>query len=334
MAAVDSPEIGGEFALIRQFFTHPTQHPQVDLGVGDDAALFRIAAGQQCVVSSDMLVSGRHFFADVAPRALGHKALAVNLSDLAAMGAEPIGFTLSLALPHVDADWLRELSTGMLALSRAFNCDLIGGDTTRSDQLVINVTVFGQVPMGAAIRRDGALVGDDVWVTGALGDAAYALELLRQPNAASNEMAQQLRHRLEMPQPRVALGVALRGVASAMLDVSDGLAGDLLHILKASNCCAVMDADALPLSPELRCLPIEQAWRYALTGGDDYELCFTAPVAMRERIVELGEQHNTPVTRIGQAQLGVPKINWTSTQAPQLLDNMRQWTGYNHFAKG
>jgi thiamine-monophosphate kinase len=332
MTAVRDPEIGGEFELIRQFFTNPSQHAQVDLAVGDDAALFRIAEGQQCVVTSDLLVSGRHFFADVAPRDLGHKALAVNLSDLAAMGAEPVGFTLSLALPDVDANWLSEFSAGLLALACEYNCDLIGGDTTRSELLVINITAFGQVPMGAGIRRDGAQAGDDVWISGHLGEAAYALDLMR--NALQPSILSEIRHRLERPIPRVKLGLALRGVASAMLDLSDGLASDLLHILKASDLSATIDADTLPLSTALLCLPTEQAWRYALTGGDDYELCFTAHSNMRERIMAIAELQDIRLTRIGAIKRGSPKINWQSTNAPQLLDNMRQWMGYNHFPKG
>lgn len=317
--------IGGEFNLIRQFFTYEPHNSQVDCAVGDDAALLRIASGQQCVVSSDMLVAGRHFLHDAPPRDLGHKALAVNLSDLAAMGAEPIGFTLSLGLPSMDAAWLSEFSAGMMALARLHNCDLIGGDTTKSENLVINITVLGQTPSGAAIMRSGAQVDDDIWVSGSLGEAAYALELLQ------HNLPAPMRHRLERPAPRVAVGMALRGVASAMLDVSDGLAGDLLHILRASHKGAIIDCDALPLCADL---PVENAWRLALTGGDDYELCFTAPAHAREVIQKIATSTQTPLTRIGQITAGEAKIEWRSANAPQMLDNMQQWRGYDHFVKG
>jgi thiamine-monophosphate kinase len=323
--------IGGEFALIRQFFTQQRHHhPQVTLGVGDDAAIFGIAIGHQCVVSSDMLVEGRHFFIDAAPYDLGHKALAVNLSDMAAMGAEPIGFTLSLALPDVGVEWLSDFSAGLFALAAQHHCDLIGGDTTRSDTLVINITVFGQVPTGQAIRRSGAQEGDDIWVSGTLGTAAYALDILR--NTPQSPFLMQIRHHLERPVPRVELGLALRDIANAMLDISDGLAGDLLHVLRASNVSAQVDVDVLPLEDCVRLLPTEQALRYALTGGDDYELCFTAPVALRAQVQNIAERTQKPLTRVGCIQEGAPKIHWQSTMSPQLLDKMQDWTGYNHFA--
>ena len=324
-----------EFDLIRQFFSVPPQNNAVDLAVGDDAALFRVSPAHQCVVSSDMLVSGTHFFADVAPRALGHKALAVNLSDLAAMGAEPIGFTLSLALPEVDADWLGEFSAGLLGLAQQFKCDLIGGDTTRSPHLVINITVFGQLPQGSAVRRSAAHVGDDIWVSGCLGDAAYALHLLQRVDCSPIELEclHKIRHRLEQPQPRVALGLALRThhLAHAMLDVSDGLAGDLMHILRASNVSAVLDCDALPLGEFLGALPQAQAWQYALTGGDDYELCFTAPFAHRAQILEIAATTHTQLTRVGQIEQGAAKINWRSELASDVLEHMTKWDGYQHF---
>ncbi|TDR31967.1 thiamine-phosphate kinase [Hydromonas duriensis] len=341
-----------EFQIIQSYFTHLSR--RADLGVGDDAALFRVSPNCQCVVTSDMLVAGRHFFPDVDARTLGHKALAVNVSDLAAMGAEPLGFTLSLALPSVDEAWLADFSGGLLALATSFNCDLMGGDTTRSgsgaglgglDGLVINITAFGQVPAGAAIRRDGARVGDDIWVSGTLGDAALALALLQRQRAGESLPEQdsttlaQLRSRLEMPTARVELGLALRGVASSMLDVSDGLAGDVRHILRASNVSAEIDCDALPLSSPLALMTFEQPWqrwRLALTGGDDYELCFTAPLSMRARIADLVGELGVPLTRIGRVvpvdSLGAPRVMWQSEISSDSLAHMNDWQGYNHFS--
>lgn len=335
-----------EFNLIQQYFTHPTT--QTDLGVGDDAALFRVSAGHQCVVTSDMLVANRHFFDDVDARALGHKALAVNLSDLAAMGAKPLGFTLSLALPFScmnDGDWLAAFSGGLMDLARRCGCDLMGGDTTRtaSDEmaaLVINITAFGEVPMGAGILRSGAQAGDDVWVSGTLGDAAMALGLLVSLRAGefldSFETADLavLRGRLERPTPRMALGLALRGVASAMLDVSDGVAGDLMHVLKASHVSAALDVDALPLSPPLQRLDALSAWRLALTGGDDYELCFTANAARRDELRRIALSIGVPLTRIGSVvacEGELPSVRYYSLKSPHLVEHMVGWGGYNHF---
>lgn len=329
MSAHSGAKIGGEFALIRQFFHQKTQHQaQVDLSVGDDAALFRVAHGQQCVVSTDLLVSGRHFFADAAPRLLGHKALAVNLSDLAAMGAQPLAFTLSIALPSVDEAWLADFSAGMFALAQTHQCDLIGGDTTRSEQLVIGITIFGQLPRGAAILRSGAQVGDDIWVSGTLGGAAYALDLLQNGAAHVPEL---LRQRLEAPTPRVALGLALRDIATAMLDVSDGLAGDLMHVLRASNLAATIECDDLPMPLELQELPQLEAWRYAVTGGDDYELCFTAPATQRAALTALSVAQGVALTRIGLTTAGAPNITWRSQSNPAHFAQMSDWTGYNHF---
>lgn len=329
-----------EFQIIQKYFTFPPK--RADLGVGDDAALFRIEAGHQCAVTSDMLVSGRHFFADVDARTLGHKALAVNLSDLAAMGAEPVGFTLSLALPSVDEAWLAGFSGGMLDLAREFDCDLMGGDTTKAndDGLVINITAFGQVPAGAAIRRDGACVGDDVWVSGSIGDAAFALQLLLKQRSGEtlsvdeNAALTTLRLRLDMPMPRVGLGLALRGVASSMLDVSDGLAGDLMHVLRASGVDAMIDCDALPISSPLKILNLEQQWQCALTGGDDYELCFTAPKSQRETLSALAMAVGAPLTRIGEVVMrehAMPQLKWRSEKSPASLADMSEWRGYNHF---
>ena len=336
-----------EFALIGAYFKRANSlldvSPQVDVGIGDDAALFRVREGYQCVVSSDMLVEGRHFFADVSPRALGHKVLAVNLSDLAAMGAEPLGFTLSIGLPNVDEAWLAAFSEGLLALATAFNCPLIGGDTTRSPTLVINVTIFGQVPVGQAIVRSGARVGDAIYVTGELGAPGYAVNLLQMSGLNVQQQADlaAARIRLEQPIPRVALGQALRGVASSMLDVSDGLAGDLRHILTASGVAARVDVDALLLHPAVRALPAAQAWRYAVSGGDEYELCFTANCApeTESALQSLARAHGVRIGRIGEivaASESVAPIIWYGKDVAAVAEvfGHADVSGYNHFGSG
>ena len=232
----------GEFELIERYFKRPAR--QAVLGVGDDCAILQPAPGTQLAISCDMLVEGRHFLSTVDPRLLGHKALAVNLSDLAACGAKPLAFTLALALPRADDAWLAPFSQGLLALADAHGCELVGGDTTQGP-LNICITVFGEVPVvngqSQALLRSGARAGDDVYVSGTLGDARLALEALRGTLSLPLEVLAQARQRLERPTPRVALGQALRGVASAALDISDGLLGDLRHILQASGVGATLD---------------------------------------------------------------------------------------------
>lgn len=330
----------GEFELIRRFFVRPellgTTRPGVVLGIGDDCALLAPEPGMQLAVSTDMLVEGRHFLSTVDPAALGHKALAVNLSDLAAMGAEPLGFTLALALPQADERWLSGFTQGLFALADAHGCPLVGGDTTRGP-LNLSVTVMGQVPPGQALRRSGAQVGDDIWVSGTLGDARLALEVFRGSGAAlSSEEFLAVRERLERPQPRLALGRALRGVAHAAADVSDGLLGDLGHILEASGVGAALQVDELLASPAVsnvvRRLPREQALTCVLTGGDDYELVFTAPVSARAAVTAASAEALTPVTRIGQ----VVHVQGTRPRL-QLLDSQQQpmalsLASFDHFA--
>lgn len=301
------PERIGEFDLIARYFTRPARHAV--LGVGDDCALLQPKAGMQLAVSSDMLVEGRHFFADVNPAALGHKALAVNLSDLAACAATPLAFTLALALPRVDAAWLHGFSSGLLALADAHGCELVGGDTTQGP-LNICITVLGEVPRGQALLRSGARVGDDIYVSGTLGDARLALDAMRGSVSLPAEVLAQARARLEQPTPRVALGQALRRVASAAIDVSDGLAGDLGHILKASGVGATVEsAIAITLiaayTHSTRAGAIfdtEKQLKYVLSGGDDYELAFTAPVPARQAVQAASNQSQTPVTRIGRIE--------------------------------
>ncbi|HEY0883683.1 MAG TPA: thiamine-phosphate kinase, partial [Ramlibacter sp.] len=268
----------GEFELIDRYFKRPVRrHP---LGVGDDCALLGLAPGMQLAVSCDMLVEGRHFLSTMDPRKLGHKSLAVNLSDLAACGAEPLGFVLALALPQADDAWLEPFSRGLLALADQHGCELVGGDTTRGP-LNICVTVFGQVPPGQALLRSGARDGDDIYVSGTLGDARLALEAFRGTVSLPGEVFDAARMRLETPAPRVALGLALRGIASAAIDVSDGLAGDLGHILEQSKVGARLEADLLPglMAAPAGAVPRERRLECVLAGGDDYELLFTAAPA-------------------------------------------------------
>ncbi|WP_104657254.1 thiamine-phosphate kinase [Ralstonia insidiosa] len=286
-----------EFGLIRRYFTRPAR--QAILGVGDDCALLGARPGHELAISTDMLVAGRHFFADAEPKALGHKALAVNLSDLAAMGAEPRAFTLAVALPEANAAWLKPFSEGLLALADAFHCELIGGDTTRGP-LTLSLTVFGDVPAAAALRRDAARAGDDLWVSGTVGDARLALGALRAEWPLTPEALAQVQPRMDMPTPRVALGLALRGIARAALDVSDGLLGDLGHILTQSRVGATIDVDRVPRSATLAAQPAARQLQCTLAGGDDYELCFTAPAEARDAVLAAGQRAGVAVTRIGR----------------------------------
>ena len=299
----------GEFDVIARYF-HRTKDlkraapaiEQVALGIGDDCALLSPRAGMQLAVSSDMLVEGRHFFKDVSPEALGHKALAVNLSDLAACGAQPVAFTLALALPQIDAAWLSGFASGMFALADTHGCQLMGGDTTRGP-LNICITVIGQVPSGQALLRSGASAGDDVYVSGTLGDARLALDALQGKVQISDDVLQRTRQRLERPMPRVALGMALRGVATAAIDVSDGLLGDLAHVLHASGCGAEIDIEIVAncsiLASENHGFTALYCQQLTAAGGDDYELVFTAPVAARALVAQAALNSATKVTRVG-----------------------------------
>ncbi|MGQ3052175.1 MAG: thiamine-phosphate kinase [Roseateles sp.] len=269
----------GEFDLIRRYFQRPAT-AGVDVGVGDDCAVLVPTPGARWLVSSDMLVEGRHFLSTVDPARLGHKALAVNLSDLAACGATPRGFTLALALPRVDEAWLASFARGLWALADASACPLIGGDTTQGP-LNICITVFGEAPPGQALLRSGARVGDEIWVSGRLGDARLALEVFRGTVALDGAAFDGARVAMECPMPRLALGQALRGIATAAVDVSDGVLGDLGHILEASRVGARLDVDALPRSAVLAAQPAVVQRECLLAGGDDYEIIFTAPVGAR-----------------------------------------------------
>ena len=327
----------GEFELIERYFKRPARHAV--RGVGDDCALLALPAGAHLAVSSDMLVQGRHFFADVDPRTLGHKALAVNLSDLAACGAAPMGFTLALALPQIDEPWLAAFAQGLLALADEHGCELIGGDTTRGP-LNICITVMGSVsaPAGQsqALLRSGARPGDDLYVSGHLGDARLALEALRGNITLPPALLQAARQRLEAPSPRIALGLALRGLASAAIDISDGLVGDLGHLLKASQVGATLNTEAaLARLAALTHsdwpgagLSHAQALRCVLSGGDDYELLFTAPPTARSAILAAAQRSSTPVTCVGHidAQAGLRLLDAAGAEIP------KHFTSFDHFA--
>jgi thiamine-monophosphate kinase len=291
-----------EFDLIAQYFTRPPRpDSRVALGVGDDCALWMPSPGMQSAVSSDMLVEGRHFFPDADPFTLGHKCLAVNLSDLAAMGAQPIAFTLALSLPAARAEWLDPFSKGLLALADEHGCELIGGDTTKGP-LNICITIFGEIPPGQALRRDAAQAGDDIWISGTLGDARLALAGYRNEITLDRATLKAAARRMHAPTPRVTLGLALRGVAHAAIDVSDGLAGDLAHILRRSHVGAMLATDALPAGPMLAQQAPDLRRRFTLAGGDDYELCFTAPAANRDAVLAAARSCAIEVNRIGRIE--------------------------------
>jgi len=300
-----------EFEIIARYFSRPARAAL--LGVGDDAALLAPTPGMALAVSTDLLLEGRHFAGGADARRLGHKSLAVNLSDMAAMGAAPRWATLALALPEVDERWLGAFADGFYALAERFDVDLVGGDTTRGPRSIC-VTIFGEVPAGQALRRDGARPGDDIWVSGELGGAAYALADPRDEGAAK---------RLHEPEPRVALGERLRGVASSAIDVSDGLAQDLGHILERSGVGATVEYGRLP---KHRIADAALERRCVLSGGDDYELLFTAPAGRRGDLERLGSE---PVlTRIGEirpASEGLAVLD--ARGAPIPLER-----GFDHFA--
>lgn len=340
--------VSGEFALIERYFTRPGA--RAVLGVGDDCALLQSAPGMQLAISTDMLVAGRHFFPDTDPRLLGHKSLAVNLSDLAACGARPLAFTLALSLPEVDAPWLQAFSEGLLALADAHQCELIGGDTTRGP-LTICITVLGEVPMDAArlpvptsaLLRSGAQTGDDVYVSGSLGDAALALRALQGqlPLTAPlpKALLAQARQRLDAPQPRVALGQALRPLASACADLSDGLLGDLGHILARSGCGARLDvSQVLPLlATRQHCVGgpaqfdatygAELALQCVLAGGDDYELVFCAAPAQRLAMDALAQSLALALTRIATIE-AEPGLRLVDAQGAPL---QASFASFDHF---
>ena len=293
----DTPIALGEFDLISKYVTRPVK--RAALGIGDDCALLQPAPGMQLAISSDMLVEGRHFLSTVSPQRLGHKALAVNLSDLAASGAQPLAFSLALALPRADETFLAGFAEGLFTLADAHGCELVGGDTTQGP-LNICITVFGEVPPGQALLRSGARAGDDLYVSGTVGDARLALEGFRGTVALAGNDFERVRVAMEQPQPRVALGIALRGVASSAIDVSDGLLGDLAHILRRSGVGASVEVDAVPRSAVLASQPLALQRECTLAGGDDYELLFTAAPSQADAVQAAAQRSGVAATRIGR----------------------------------
>lgn len=333
-----------EFDLIRRYFTRAT--PSAELGVGDDAALLRVSPGMELAVSTDMLVCGIHFFPDADPFLLGHKTLAVNLSDMAAMGAAPRWATLAVSLPNAapvkgmppdarpagghgaDEAWLEKFSAGFFALADQYGVELIGGDTTRGP-LNMCVTIMGEIPRGAALLRSGAQSGDEIWVSGRLGDAALALAHLQGRIALSESEFAACAHALHQPQPRIALGLALRGLANCAIDISDGLLADLGHILDASELGAQIDLMKLPAS-----LPVSKNFgqplgiQCVLAGGDDYELCFTAAAARHAEVLRIGAELDLPLTHIGKVVAVQGCIVHDAAGNPLKLESR----GYDHFS--
>jgi thiamine-monophosphate kinase len=315
-----------EFDLIARHFTRPT--PGAVLGVGDDCALLAPTPGMQLAVSSDMLLEGRHFSPQDGPAGIGHKSLAVNLSDLAAMGATPRWATLSIALPEADDAWLTAFARGFFRMADLHGIELVGGDTTHG-ALTISITVMGEVPPGQALRRDGAQAGDDVWVSGTIGSAALALAYRQGRLFMEQVDAARVLPALYLPTPRVELGIALRGIASSAIDISDGLLGDLGHVLQRSQVGAAIEFAALPTLPVVQAYLHEAVARdCVLAGGDDYELCFTAPADRRDAVRAAAEAAGVAVTRIGRitAEPGLTLLDAAGQPLPF------EHTGYDHFA--
>ncbi len=320
-----------EFDIIRRYFTdQQSSRADVSLGIGDDAALLRPPAGQSLVVSTDTLVSGVHFPVDTTPEAIGHKALAVNLSDMAAMGAEPAWFTLSITLPDADENWLRLFSQGLFALAREHTVQLVGGDTTHGPPhapLSITIQIMGFVPEGKALMRNGAVAGDGIYVTGTLGDAGAGLQVKQGKLKPPTSVSKILLNKLDLPSPQIAVGLALRGLANAAIDISDGLSADLGHVLTASNVGADIYIDRIPLSDAFKSLELKDSWSLAACAGDDYELCFTVPELhekeMKHRLGALG----CACTKIGTVskQEG---LRWIGELGKECVLSL---TGYDHF---
>jgi len=314
-----------EFQLISRYFEWPETH--ADLGVGDDAALMSLQPGMQLAVSADMLVEGRHFFSGSDPCLLGRKVLAVNLSDMAAMGAIPRWFTLALALPSADADWLTEFSAGLRAMALEHGVALVGGDTTRGP-LTISIQIMGEVEHGAGLLRSGGQPGDELWVSGLLGSAAATVmhrqgRVILPPDVLAHSAS-----RLDNPTPRIALGRHLRGLASAALDISDGLLGDAGHIGERSGCGVIVELPRVPYWPGLACLPQLLLQEAILSGGDDYELCFTAPATQRETIIALSHSLDLPLTCVGRLIAGQGVCVLGADGSPLGI----QHAGFDHFA--
>ncbi len=316
-----------EFNLIEKYFTRPTSH--TDLGIGDDAAIIQASTNHQLVISADMSVVGTHFSHTAAPYDIGWKSLAVNISDMAAMGAKPKWVTLAIALPKVDEAWLAEFSRGFFTCADTFNVSLIGGDTTRGP-LNITVQIMGEIPLGKALKRSGAQAGDDIWVSGQLGNAALGLSHYQNKKELPKETRTLCLKALHQPQPRVTLGLALHNIAHSCIDISDGLLADLGHILKASNLGATIHLKQCPTSDYIvNHLHEPEIQQQILAGGDDYELCFTAPSKYHQTILEISKTLNLRLSLIGQTMSEL-SLHVTGLDDKILsLDNK----GYDHFAK-
>ena len=316
-----------EFELIAKYFTRPVRNAA--LGVGDDCALIAVPVACQLAITTDTLVSGTHFFPDADPEKLGHKVLAVNLSDLAAMGALPRYVTLALTLPSIDEQWLAAFARGFFALADEAGVELIGGDTTRGP-LSITLTVIGEVGVGQALTRGGAKEADDIWVSGSLGGAALALRHLQRGVTLAPAAFESAAARLHQPIPRISLGRALVGVASSAIDISDGLVADLAHICERSGLSAHITWSAVPLPTSLLSVALEHRVACALTGGDDYELCFTAPATMRHALLNISANSGVELGRIGQMRPGEPKVYVYDENGAAL--NIGS-AGFDHFAR-
>ena len=321
------PRTLDEFQVIERYFARQSNDPRVVHGIGDDAAVLKTSGAT--AAATDTLVAGVHFPEGVKGDAVGHRALAVNLSDLAAMGATPRWCTLALTLPESNDAWLESFAQGFFALAAEHGVELVGGDTTRGP-LSVTLQVLGDIDVDCILTRGGAGAGDDIHVTGTLGDAAAGLDLVLRCRSGTSEAHRVLSSRFLKPAPRVAAGIALRGLASAAIDVSDGLLADLGHLCRASGCAALVDVERLPISPELRELfPVQDAEIRALTGGDDYELCFAAPPSRRRTIEQALAACGTPVRRIGQLREGSGvhcRRNGRPTAPPET-------SGYSHFGE-
>jgi thiamine-monophosphate kinase len=327
-----APSDLGEFELIGRFFTrgHRTRHePGVILGIGDDAALLKLPENSDLVAAVDTIVAGRHFLEDAAARSIGHRALAVNLSDMAAMGATPLWATLALTLPAVDTDWLEQFAAGFLDLADAHAVALVGGDTTRGP-LTVSVQILGHVPHGTALRRSGAQAGDVLAVSGTLGDAAAGLALRKARDRSAGSAADELIRRFDFAEPRVALGYSARGIATAAMDLSDGLVGDLPKLAQASGLAAHVNIERLPLSSAMRtAVNPSQARDWALAGGDDYELLFAVPAKRFSELKAVADRLNLMLTAIGEFRAGAA-VTW-SLDGKDFLPCV---SGFDHFAQG
>lgn len=319
-----------EFQIISDYFLNLTPaHDQLILGIGDDAAIWKSGRGKQTVLTVDTLHVNRHFLPDCPPSSVAHKALAVNLSDCAAMGAKPVGFLLSLSMPKADERWLVDFCKGLQALANQYEVVLMGGDTTQGP-LSVSITLMGEIKPNHELRRSGAKVGDDIYVSGTLGLPSLGLAILRDhrycPEAAHDEAVQAYRE----PQPQIILGQSLLKLANACIDISDGFASDLTHILTASQCGARVMVDQLPISPLVKeyAADAQQALDWCLSGGDDYQLIFTVAPGQRKLVAELAEKLNIPLTRVGQITPGCELI--CQDAAGETVDLARK--GWEHFA--